>query len=93
MNKITKKEYNTRKTELNNKIKTYSDMLKAIENKINDDNTSVEDQQTLGENWNNLYDFKRDLEKELDSLEDEWERRNWTFSDYMQHSLICNNID
>ncbi len=81
--KITRKQYSARKAELTAKIE-------GIKAKLAD---TTYCQSLPGDGWNDLHDAEYDAEKELVDLDDEWDRRNWTHSDYALHSLICNNID
>lgn len=43
--------------------------------------------------WNLLYDAKHDLEDRLESLERQWDTRNWTGSDWNTWELVAQNID
>lgn len=96
MTKITKKEYNSRKKELQDKI----DKLQHIENFLTQqaddmtrENHSAELVDKLGDFWNSLHDEIYCLKKEIGYLQDEWDTRNWTHSDHMEWELVSNNID
>lgn len=96
MQKITKKQYQNRKTELLNKMQQTENKLTAVEQQIDDPNyTTLSDSEKIliNSNWERLYDKLYDLKQNMQALESEWDRRNWTHSDYTQYNLIANNID
>ena len=96
MQKITKKEYQNRKTELLNKMQQTENSLTATEKQIDDPNYSLlrdNKKILINSNWELLYDRLYDMKQELQALDSEWSRRNWTYSDYVQSNLIANNID
>jgi DNA repair exonuclease SbcCD ATPase subunit len=99
MSKITKKEYNSRKAELEAELKQvqykisvlvkwndtldYNNLAEQVRQKLN----------KIGDYWNNLNDKEFELEQELQFLEDRWDRRNWTGSDWNSWELVTSNID
>jgi len=93
MNKITEQEYNNRKEQIKSSIV----LFKQIEEKyisITLDETndqSIKDQHGLL--LNTINDALYILNNELNGLEDEWSKRNWTYSDYASYNLVANNID
>lgn len=99
MTKITKREYNNKKAELQAQIAKIDfklNILSKWESTI--DYTQLTDQMSIkiskiGEYWNNLHDKKWELEKELQLLEDRWETRNWTGADWNSWELVTSNID
>lgn len=96
MPKITKREYNSRKSELLNKMQQTEIKLTAVEKQIDDPNyTTLPDSEKIliNSEWESLFDRLYDLKKEMEALDDEWDRRDWTYSDYAQYNLIANNID
>ena len=96
MQKITKKQYNNQKIELLERTSQTESKLTATENQIDDPNfvTLTDSEKILiNSNWKRLYDKLYDLKQELQALDSEWSRRNWTYSDYVQSNLIANNID
>jgi hypothetical protein len=84
--KITKKQYTERKAKLETML---ANAIKAKE--------------TLCDNWQNteaneikfyeLCDVIRDIEGQIEDLETDYRRRNWTAADYARHELVINNID
>jgi uncharacterized membrane protein YgaE (UPF0421/DUF939 family) len=101
MSKITKKEYNRLKAELQaqiNKINLKLDILDKWENDANIGYNSMTPEfrdkiEKIGNYWNNLHDKQRELEKELKYLDDKWNRRNWTESEWNSWELVTSNID
>lgn len=99
MTKITKKEYNTMKIELQAKITNMKKKLQALldwSDTLDYNNLTEHTRHKLnviGEYWNGLHDKQRDLEKELDSLDNRWDTRNWTGSDWNTYALMVANID
>jgi hypothetical protein len=93
MNKLTKAEYNKRKTEIENRIEKIKQLQSKYEAIIQDDTSSIKDMKQYGLLWDDLQDSLSVFIQKQNDLEDEWRRRDWEFSDYMQHNLIANNID
>ena len=97
MSKIAKKEYNSLKTGLQAEITRVKNRLEILDrwsDSLDWDNIKVEDIKKIdkiGGYWNSLHDKQRQLEQELNFLEDRWDRRNWTGSDW--NSLVTSNID
>ena len=93
MNRITEQEYNNRKAQIEASIS----LFKLIEEKyisIALDETNDQDiRDQYGLSIDTISDSLYILEKELQELEDEWSKRNWTYSDYASYNLIVNNID
>lgn len=99
MAKITKREYNSLRTGLQAEIIRVKNRLEILDrwsDSLDWDDVKVEDIKKIdkiGDYWNSLHDKQRELEKELDFLEDRWDRRNWTGSDWNSWELVANNID
>lgn len=99
MTKITKREYNSKKTELQTQIADIKKKLQVLDtwsNSLDWNNVTEHIRQKfdkLGDYWNRLHDKKHELEQELQFLEDRWETRNWTGSDWNSWELITSNID
>lgn len=84
--KLTKKEYTARKNEI--VFKTEALFAKLEEAKRTDGASLAE-----GEDWNDLHDQFADLIQASEDLEQEWDTRNWTASDWTSWNLIANNVD
>lgn len=93
MTKITEKEYNSRKQELLNKITELETLQKEYVLIFNNCSNPQKVIDEYGDKWNAAEDQLWELNRELKFLDDEWSRRNWTFSDYMEWELVSNNID
>ena len=93
MNRITEKQYNERKAEIKAGIKLFNriqdDYISIASNEVNDQ--SIKDQ--YGLLLNTIDDALYILKKELNELEDKWDTRDWTYSDYTSYNLAVNNID
>ena len=86
MTKLTKKQYTKAMEILENQLKSVNEMLELAD-KTEGAIFSDIDQ------WNEYHDRAYDIEKEMKDLDEMWNRRNWTTSDYNLHSLIAQNID
>ena len=99
MTKITKKEYNNQKVTLQTQIIDTKNKLEALlkwSDTLDYNNLTEATRQKIikiGDYWNGLHDKQRELEQELTFLEDRWDRRNWTGSDWNSWELVINNID
>jgi len=99
MSKITKREYNTKKVEIEAKILDINKKLTALlkwSDTLDYYNLPENTRQKLikvGDYWNGLHYKRYELEQELRFLEDEWDKRNWTGSDWNSWDLITSNID
>ncbi len=99
MVKITKKEYNREKALIQEQIAGINKKIQALDkwsNELDWDKVKVDDIKKIdkiGDYWNGLYYKQHELKKELDYLEDRWDRRNWTGSDWNSWELITSNID
>lgn len=94
MAKITKKEYEARKQEIQSKIDNITRILQQLKEKYS--NNIEQYDKDYAENtdyWNDMHDLQDDYEKQMEELEDEWETRSWTYSDWQEHHLVINNID
>ena len=99
MAKITKREYNRLKAELQAQINSTEKKIKALDkwsDALDWDNISVDDIKKfdrIGDYWNSLHDKHYELEQELKFLVDRWDRRNWTGSDWNAWERVTSNID
>lgn len=89
--KITKREYTKQMNDLTSrKTITANYVQKLIDNIDNLNRPLTEDE---GTKLNRLHDKVADLSQQIKDLEDRWNRRNWTGSDYNTYALIAQNID
>lgn len=86
--KITKRQYQERKSKLEQSIKTVEANMEAIVCGLTPENITKETH-----HFNELSDCKRELHEQLEALETDYRRRNWTAADYNSFDLIANNID
>lgn len=91
MSKMTKRKYEQEKQSILNQIETCKNELATLDKRYIENYSDITEE--IGDYWNGLHDKLYDLEKELKFLEDRWDRRNWTHSDYQQWDLITSNID
>lgn len=93
MIKISKKEYNTEVKRVNEAIEVLKQLQEKqhqiAQNKEND----LQIREVAGDCWNTLEDSIYILQEELKDLENRWETKNWTTSDWMEYDLVRNNID
>jgi len=93
MNRITEQEYNERKAQFEASI----NLFKLIEGKYISITLDETNDQDIRDQHGLLLDTINDamyiLNVELQDLEDEWNRRDWTYSDYVSYNLAANNID
>jgi len=92
-NKITEQEYNDRKAQIEASIVLFK---KLEENYIaitlyETNDQDIRDQHGLM--LDTINDALYILNNELNGLEDEWSKRNWTYSDHASYNLAVNNID
>ena len=43
--------------------------------------------------WQDLYSRQDEVDAKMDSLDNEYARRNWTASDYAMAEIVANNCD
>lgn len=79
--KITKKVYEARKEAIVSAIKATSAILDMLMAAGQYDSMNV------------FHDAERSLQDDLRFLEQDWNRRNWTQSDYSTYALVCDNVD
>jgi uncharacterized protein YukE len=91
MANITKKEYQNRQQEIQSKIDSLEKVLQSLP--LETEGIPQNIVSLIGETWNTTHDTIEELQQELKFLDDEWSRRNWSYSDHMQHDLITSNID
>jgi len=93
MNRITEQEYNQRKAQLEASIVLFKQLeenyIVITLDEANDQD--IRDQHGLM--LDTINDALYILNSELNGLEDEWSKRNWTHSDYASYNLVVNNVD
>lgn len=92
--KMTKKQYEERKTFLENELQKLNVLEKGLNDHLQSkDKILTSEKLDIFEKFNTLYDEQYRIQSELQSLERQWNTRNWTYQDHMQHDLIAQNID
>lgn len=84
---MTKREFNTKMAELIRQ----RDILNQLEIDMlyQQKNGKKYDQKT----WQDLYSRQDEVDAKMDSLDNEYARRNWTASDYAMAEMIAENRD
>lgn len=89
--RITKREYTKQMTDLTFRRNVTANYL----NKVIDNSQSIGRIVTDDEvaKINRLHDKVADLDQQIKDLDDRWNTRNWTASDWARHALVTSNID
>jgi DNA repair exonuclease SbcCD ATPase subunit len=91
MTKITKNEYQAKKMEIETKIIKLENLLKSLP--LETEGIPQHIVNLIGDTWNATHDEIEELENELQFLDQQWNRRDWTQQEYNEWELISDNID
>lgn len=89
--KLTKREYTKQMNDLTARRNiTVNYLNKVIDNIQYVGRVLTDDEVTK---INRLHDKVTEFDQQIKDLNGQWERRNWTYSDYASYELIQQNID
>lgn len=89
MMKLTKRQYNKEMTELRSLRGDFGLAIATFHASIGYRQWTADE----ADHSNMLQDKYDEFDQQIKDLEDRWQRRNWTGSDYNTYALIAQNID
>lgn len=87
---ITKRQYEKKKAVIENQIQEVVAELEQLKKTVEE---PYKYDMIRAEKFNALHDKKRELENDLNDLENAFARRYWTAADYALRELVVQNID